>query len=356
MKKKIFKILLYLAFLVIFLELFSRVFLSTRFAMKIVSEINCDTSWRIHWVKRQKNNSPNIYDKFDIYDPTKGWAIKPNLRDMPVFNGKFLSSNSKGIRGKSEYEYAKSAKKRILILGDSFTFGDEVSDNETYSYYLQKALASSEVINFGIHGYGHDQMLIYFREEGIKYKPAIVILGFVGADIDRNVLEFRDYSKPKFVVLNGKLRLANTSMVEPEEFIKKEFYRSKLIDLLDLAYHACSQKLNPSYRQQEEVTTLILDEIVAAVRQIKAIPVFIYLPVGNEMSTFNMKLSQEEYLSKYCMDRDVYYMSLRPNFITKANSGSVLKTNGHWGAKEHQTAADAIKGYLENKGIFAKAD
>jgi hypothetical protein len=42
-----------------------------------------------------------------------------------------------------------------LILGDSFTFGDEVSDNETYSYYLQQMLPHTEVINMGVHGYGH---------------------------------------------------------------------------------------------------------------------------------------------------------------------------------------------------------
>ncbi len=55
-----------------------------------------------------------------------------------------------------------------MVLADSFTFGDEVSDDETYSSYLQQALPGAENINLGVHGYGHDQMLILLMEDGIK--------------------------------------------------------------------------------------------------------------------------------------------------------------------------------------------
>ena len=53
------------------------------------------------------------------------------------------------------------------MLGDSFTFGEDVGDDETYSHHLEQLLPGTEVINLGVHGYGHDQMLIYLREEGI---------------------------------------------------------------------------------------------------------------------------------------------------------------------------------------------
>jgi hypothetical protein len=86
-----------------------------------------------------------------------------------------VSSNSTGIRGKTEYSYNKiPGKARILILGDSFTFGGEVSDNETYPFYLQQMVPNCEAINFGVYGYGHDQMLVYLKEEGLKYKPDII--------------------------------------------------------------------------------------------------------------------------------------------------------------------------------------
>ena len=81
-----------------------------------------------------------------------------------------MNTNSRGIRGTTEYDYINnSGKKRIVILGDSFVFGKEVSDNEKFPYYLQQYLPHIEVINIGVHGYGHDQILILFNEEGIKY-------------------------------------------------------------------------------------------------------------------------------------------------------------------------------------------
>jgi hypothetical protein len=356
MKGKTFAILIYLVFLLILLELFSGVLLSTKYGMRFVQKIDCDVSRRLLWLKRHMDTHSGFYYKFDIYNYTKGWSIKPNLMDMPVFKGKVLSSNSKGIRGKREYQYGKSIKKRILILGDSFTFGEEVSDNETYSYYLQQALPSSEVINFGVHGYGHDQMLIYFKEEGIKYEPDIVILGFVGSNMKRNILEFRDYSKPKFRVLNGKLKLENSRIMEPGEFIKKKPYDSKFVDLLNLIYQGYRNKRRLSQIEAEKVTTAILDEMVNIANLINAVPVFIYLPTNDEMSAFNKKLPQEEYLSRYCMNRGIYFLSLKSYFLAKRNIGVVTKAKGHWEAKEHQIAAEAIKKYLENKNIITKTD
>ncbi len=79
-------------------------------------------------------------------------------------------------------------KIRIAVLGDSFTFGEEISDDETYSARLEQIIPNSEVLNFGNHGYGHDQMLIYFRSEVRRYRPDIVVLGFVPMDMQRNLL------------------------------------------------------------------------------------------------------------------------------------------------------------------------
>lgn len=354
MKKKIVATLIHLVFLLVFLELASRVFISTKYGMNFIAGRNYDTSNRLKWTERHITGSLDVSYGFDIYDSTKGWSIKPDLIDMPVFTGKVLNSNSKGIRGKNEYEYGKSPKKRILILGDSFTFGEEVSDDETYSYYLQQALPYSEVINFGVDGYGHDQMLIYLKEEGIKYKPDIIMLGFVNMDMARNISEFYSYSKPRFRVLGGKLKLENSPVLNPKEFIRKEPYRSKLVDLLNLIYQDYREKSGLSRREIEKVTTAILDEMVHVASQVGAIPVIAYLPVTREMVVCNKELPDEEYLYRYCISRGVYYFSLQPHFLVKAKSGITLKTEGHWGAKEHQIAAEAIKEYLESKNIIPK--
>jgi hypothetical protein len=146
-------------------------------------EANEEYTYRRNWVNEHQKFRMEAYYTFDMYDLSKGWIPKPNLKDVKAFDNKTLNTNSKGLRGKKDFPYTKDKEKlRILILGDSFTFGDEVSDDETYASYLQEMLPHVEVINMGVHGYGHDQMLLLFKEEGVKYDPDIVILGFVALD------------------------------------------------------------------------------------------------------------------------------------------------------------------------------
>src|SRR5882724_5248615 len=173
---------------------------------------------------------------------------KANLKDIKVFNQKILNTNSKGLRGKKDFPYIKNKETlRILILGDSFTFGDEVSDDETYSYYLQQMLSHTEVINMGVHGYGHDQMLILLREEGIKYEPDIVILGFLPLDMSRNLLEFRDFAKPRFVLKGGELKLTGTPVPRPEDILQWDWTRPRSVDIFSFIRHRVTRLLRLPY-------------------------------------------------------------------------------------------------------------
>jgi hypothetical protein len=175
----------YLVFLACLLEGAARLaFLIPAVAKRL--HANEDYTYVRNWVNEHKKFNVDAYYTFDVYDPSRGWRTKPNVRDLRVFDNKILNTNSKGERGKRDFPYNNNRQMlRILVLGDSFTFGDEVSDDETYSFYLQEMLPQTEIINMGAHGYGHDQMLILLREEGIKYQPDIVILGFLGLDTSR---------------------------------------------------------------------------------------------------------------------------------------------------------------------------
>ena len=192
--------LVFCVYILLLLEGSARIFVAIPSLFQTISKgAGCDAIWRIWWIKRHKKRNVDVFFSFDLYHPRRGWSLKPNVRGLEVFPGMIVNSNSKGVRGITEFPYERTGKKpRILVLGDSFTFGDEVSDHETYPYFLQQLLPDSEVINLGVHGYGHDQMLLYFLEEGEKYTPDIVILGFYSGDMDRNMLSFRDYvPKPK---------------------------------------------------------------------------------------------------------------------------------------------------------------
>jgi hypothetical protein len=110
--------------------------------------------------------------------------------------------NAQGLRDR-EIPYEKpDGEKRILLLGDSVTFGWGVSQGESFGDQMEPLLESSsgrrwEVINAGVNGYNTEQEAIYFRIEGLRYEPDIVIVTYLENDIesiiDPNIVTWRRY-------------------------------------------------------------------------------------------------------------------------------------------------------------------
>lgn len=313
-----------------------------------------DYTWRRMWVHRHQNSGVQIFYKFDIYDPSKGWILKPNLRDMKVFGDKVLNTNSKGFRGKKDFPYIKNKEKlRILILGDSFTFGDEVSDDETYSHYLQEILPYTEVINLGVHGYGHDQMLILLKEEGVKYEPDIVILGFLPMDMPRNLLKFRDFAKPRFVLKRGKLKLTGTPVPRPEYILQWDWARPRILDMFSIMRYEVRVQLGLYKKEMADVTTAILMDMIELIESIHAIPILVYLPAESEISMHRAVTQDEAYMFSMCqLNGKAKCFSTRPYFAEKIAKGETFKLIGHWEPAGHRTVAEAIKHYLVDKGLI----
>ena len=102
------------------------------------------------------------------FDPQLGWALEPNAVGTSRRTGEVVTYkiNSHGIRDK-EIPYAKPpGEYRIVMLGDSrtFGFGNNVSDH--FTSLLEGYLKNVEVVNMGVSGYGIDQSLLFFRSEG----------------------------------------------------------------------------------------------------------------------------------------------------------------------------------------------
>lgn len=105
--------------------------------------------------------------------------------------GKFvtITTNSLGLRG-AQVTYEKPQNvKRILVLGDSYTFGVYVDDSQTYPAVLDKLFkdqgSNVQVINAGYaDGFGPDSHYAWLLNEGLKFEPDIIIYGFfIGNDI-----------------------------------------------------------------------------------------------------------------------------------------------------------------------------
>ena len=151
------------------------------------------------------------------FNQTVGWSYQPGLHTWytsPEFNS-WVEINSRGIHDR-EHAYAKPAGVyRILLLGDSFTAALEVPFEKSFARLLDKRLDERapgrfEVINAGVGGFSTVNELLMFREEGAKYRPDLVVLCFVDADIRDNFHLTADATvpgSPYFVLADGKLEL-----------------------------------------------------------------------------------------------------------------------------------------------------
>ena len=356
------KALLFILTLAICMEGGSRALLSVDRLRRRVTGFD-DSSYRLQWVRLHRVHQ-EWTGQYAVYHPTRGWTLKPDIKEMPVFDRKILNSNSRGLRGNVEYRYDRTAgNRRIVVLGDSFTFGEEVSDHETYSHDLETTLPNTEVLNFGVQGYAHDQMLLYLKEEGVKYHPDIVIIGFAYLDIYRNIESFFAYSKPRFDLVPDGLHLTNVPVPTPEHVLAEEPYRPKSLDLMVILRQKVRWTLGKNEAEAREVTKRLLDQIVATTRSIGATPVFVYLPVYEEIqplpkSAYLLTASsppvedREKYLNDFCQERGVPCLFLRSRFHEEVQKGANFNAAGHWNAQAHSLAAQEIKDFLLRRNLI----
>jgi hypothetical protein len=158
-----------------------------------------------------------------LFDPELGWAPAAGARSP---DGR-ETSNSAGARGQREYApVAPEGVVRLLCAGDSFTYGSEVADGETWEAQLEALSPRFEALNFGVGGYGTDQALLRLRRELGRWSPQVAVMGILVENIGRNVNRYRPLYfpssstpgvKPRFVLAGGELVLVPQPFAERAE-------------------------------------------------------------------------------------------------------------------------------------------
>ena len=113
------------------------------------------------------------------------YELKPNLDTC--FHQVRVLTNSQGLRSPVTYAQPKPpGLYRILLLGDSQTFGWGVSYSETFGALMAAELSSRgravEVVNAGIPGYNTTQEAAFLKYYGSGYQPDCVLVLFIGND------------------------------------------------------------------------------------------------------------------------------------------------------------------------------
>jgi GDSL-like lipase/acylhydrolase family protein len=147
-----------------------------------------------------------VWEHQIAYDPDLGWEPIPGASG--TLAGQPFSVSREGMR-EHDLNRPPATGPLILALGDSFTEGFAVGNDDTWPAYLER-LTGRRVLNGGVRGYGIDQMVLRAERLVPQLKPQTVVLAFIADDVNRTALSVRDSKgKPYFVPDGAGLALHN---------------------------------------------------------------------------------------------------------------------------------------------------
>ncbi|MCI0552725.1 MAG: GDSL-type esterase/lipase family protein [Anaerolineae bacterium] len=298
------------------------------------------------------------------------------LENIPAiggyWKGAYVEINSQGLRG---HEYALKRPDttfRILVLGDSFTFGTGVAVQNSFvnrleTYLNQRHQRASgyryEVLNFGVEGANTFSEYRLLKHEGLRFQPNLVIVGYFMNDVLSMDETAFIQTKPEHKQDRGKK--SNSSLQRTLYEVGNQLAKqSMVIDFLGVRTHmlmdkfgieqgkhaaywlACfANKHSPGWTESRE--SLAMMKSLTASGGIHLLVVI--LPALMTLDENYYFLRAHESIQKFCMANDIDCLDLFPFFKDK-NPGdlAVSLTDSHYNAEGHRLVAEAIFNHVRS--------
>jgi len=368
---------------------------------KIVLDVNRNFQWLITKIDEKPTLNKNGLEKFfkHGYDPELGWVRKPNTsHEETGKNGKTVwNINDSGAR---KNPYCKINNSKISCYGDSFTFGRQVNDDETWEYYLSQ-LVQSNVKNFGVGNYGIDQVLLRLKREFPKNRTDFVIMGVVPDTVSRIVSVWKHYYeygntfgfKPRFKILENKLLLVNNPIDEESKFynyvdyldeIRENdfFYKNKFkkeiisfpysisilknfkrnIQIIFRVYknknaHEIIMKRNLEWRvklyENKNIVLLlemIIDEYVNYSKKEKFQPIFIFLPQKDDILFIKNNFHfYSEIVKRLENKSNLVFIDIMEDFLNYKKLNDLFSENSQYGGHYSKVGNEFVAKLIYDK-------
>lgn len=240
------------------------------------------------------------YDKEIGFDLIAGSSISgiSNGADRPGWG---FSINSKKLRK----SVRNNATAKVLTVGDSFTFGDQVNNDQTWQSCINKNQTQIELLNGGVGGYGSLQAL---KRAGRLLKDNRydgLILSIVSYDdIIRDRMDYMMGFPSPSLIKDQKEKLlfapAPSPNIAGSKFSISENTSPNRLEKFIYKYSLLANKLNPSFTQiqarqltryarnnasNQEVMQSIIEEINELSSR-HDIPILIVIQYGDNQHNF----------------------------------------------------------------------
>ncbi len=305
-------------------------------------------------------------------DERLGYRLVPNyeMRHQTSDFDNLIKINSEGLR---DYEHPRDKDPdvfRILVLGDSFTFGVGVNVEDSYPKLLETLLNQNpigegkkyDVINAGIEGYGTEQEYRYLEKLWNRYKPDLVLVGLYSNDID-DVMKGIPTAGSRFKLIRkfyffSYLRVLQISLGTMFKDIRTGFlqiyedhYTPELENALQKTKEWLIKMRDFSYSHDAKTSIVIIPscfEIDQFEWETKGFERF----YSDEFFNSNMTRFSEIF-TEFGEMKDIPTLSLLPIFRNSNKIRPLYFNNDiHWNTEGHKLAAESIYKFLEEKGLI----
>ncbi len=359
---------LVLILLFVMLEGGMRAYYAVSGALPPYGDLSMMREWR--WVKaRMKDGKVNFDQRFE-YDAYTGWRNAANINTVVEHQGS-IRTNGQGMRNDGDFPVeSENHKPRLMIVGDSYSFGYGVSNEETYAYQLAGMIPGWEVMNMAVSATGTDQNYLTYEHHGARFKPDIVILGFYVLDYNRNTYSFRDYAKPLYLPQpDGSLRLTNVPVTPPRELIEQYRSGKKKIGGWHYSYAMAwmKQVLTDRIKRDRSEGSLgrrtlsgIMDLFAKRVRANGGKPVWVNFPIRDILSKEESKYSDiSDFALAEASRLGMPALDLEPAYREYLLGHPEIKTlwrpeniGGHLSAEGNKVTAMALHDFLDKQGLL----
>jgi hypothetical protein len=135
--------------------------------------------------------------------------------------------------------------------------------------------------------------------------------------------------------------------------LARDPYRFRFVDLGTLLDARLRWRPDKREERMEALAGAILDEFRRTALGLAAVPVLVFLPIEGEITLSDTRPSPEErFFFRYCRNRGIQAIDLRPVFRAWLRQGVALKDVGHWDPLEHRIAAEGIRDALIGRRVL----
>jgi hypothetical protein len=304
----------------------------------------------------------------------------------------FVQINRHGFRDK-KYDVERNDKRRIAVLGDSYTEAFQVEIGQTFHGMLEAEYEDRlEVLNFGVSGYGTGQEFLTYKYFVRRFRPDIVILAFYpGNDFRDNDKKLAGgYPRPYFSFGENGLKLDDSFRKSSKHVRQKYVYdiyyfltdHSIIFSLLDQLRHrkdvgeaeqhrgvpmgqlktGPDMIYAPTLKEHVEAWLLTEQLILELAREVRKdgaeFILFIQDSMPGQLKTANNRYYVEERLGRLCRDNAIPCSLMAPTAIdTHVSTGKALhgfdgSNSGHWNENGHRVAYTVLRDTLIENGLI----